>query len=96
MLEVLQSLHNTDRFTAFYRRAVQEQTRLGVSNPALPRKRRAPQWLEVGSSAGDFHLTPESHYQQFFFKAIHNVTQPFRTGLTNQAMLYTTTWNSSS
>ena len=65
-LEVLRSLRDSDRFTAFYGLVVQEQSRFGISDPALPRKRRAPQRLEVGSSAGDFHLTPESHYRHIF------------------------------
>ena len=66
-LEVLRSLRDSDRFTAFYGLVVQEESRFGISDPALPRKRRAPQRLEVGSSAGDFHLTPESHYRQNIF-----------------------------
>ena len=51
--DVLHSLRDSDRFTA-------------LSDPALPRKRHAPQRLEVGSSAGSFHLTPEDHYRQMF------------------------------
>ena len=74
-LEVLRSLRDSDRFTAFYGLVVQEQSRFGISDPALPRKRRAPQRLEVGSSAGDFHLTPESHYRQIFFEAIDHAIQ---------------------
>ena len=69
-LEVLRSLRDSDRFTAFYTLVVQGQSRLGQAEPTLPRKRRAPQRFEVGSSAGDFHLTPESHYRQIFFEAI--------------------------
>ena len=74
-LEVLRSLRDSDRFTTFYGLVVQEQSRFGISDPALPRKRRAPQRLEVGSSAGDFHLTPESHYRQIFFEAIDHAIQ---------------------
>ena len=74
-LEVLRSLRDSDRFTAFYGLVVQEQSLFSISDPALPRKRRAPQRLEVGSSAGDFHLTPESHYRQIFFEAIDHAIQ---------------------
>ena len=74
-LEVLRSLRDSDRFTAFYGLVVQEQSRFGISDPVLPRKRRAPQRLEVGSSVGDFHLTPESHYRQIFFEAIDHAIQ---------------------
>ena len=68
-LEVLRSLRDSDRFTAFYTLVGQGQSRLGVADPTLPRKRHAPQRFEVGSSAGDFHLTPESHYRQIFFRS---------------------------
>ncbi len=74
-LEVLRSLRDPDRLAAFYRRAVQEQRRFGVSDAALPRKRRAPQRFEDGSSAGDCHLTPESHCRHIFFEAIDHATQ---------------------
>ena len=74
-LEVLRSLRDSDRFTAFYTLVVQGQSRLGQAEPTLPRKRRASQRFEVGSSAGDFHLTPESHYRQIFFEAIDHVIQ---------------------
>ena len=74
-LEVLRSLRDSDRFTAFYTLVVQAQSRFGVADPALPRKRGAPQRFEVGSSAGDFHLTPESHYRQIYFQAIDHATQ---------------------
>ena len=53
-LEVLQSLRDSDRYSAFYSRVVEEQSRFGVTDPVLPRKRRTPQRFEVGSSAGDF------------------------------------------
>ena len=57
---------------------MQEQIRFGVSDPSLPRKRRAPQRFEDGSSAGYFHPTAEDHYRQIFFEAVDHVVQAIR------------------
>ena len=77
-VEVLQSLQNSERFSAFYSRVVQEQIRFGVSDPCLPRKRHAPERFEDGSSAGYFHPTAEDHYRQIFFQAVDHVIQAIR------------------
>ena len=60
-VEVLQSLRDTDRFSAFHSRALQEQIRFGVSDPSLPRKRCATARFDDGSSTGYFHPTAD-HY----------------------------------
>ena len=74
-VEVLQSLQDTERFSAFYSRALQEQIRFGVSDPSLPRKRHATAHFDNGSSTGYFHPTAEDHYRQIFFEAIDHVIQ---------------------
>ena len=77
-VQVLQSLRDSERYSAFYSRVVQEQVRFGVSEPLLPRKHCAPQHFEDGSSAGYFHPTAEDHYRQIFFEAIDHVIQAIR------------------
>ena len=72
---MFQSLRDSDRFDAFNRQVVQVQSSLGFSDPSLHRKRRVPQRFEVGSLAGDFHLTSESHYRHIFFEAIEHAIQ---------------------
>ena len=67
-----------DQFSAFYQRVVQEQVRLGVADPVLPRKRRAPQRLEVESSTGYFHSTPEARYRQVYYEAIDHAIEAIR------------------
>ena len=74
-VEVLQSLRDSERVSAFYSRVVQEQICFGVSDPSLPRKRRAPQCFEDGSSASYFHPTAEDHYRQIYFEAVDHVIQ---------------------
>ena len=61
-LSVLKKMHCDEQFAAFYQLVTQRQTQLGISDPSLPRRRQAPQHLQVGSSSGDHHVTPEAHY----------------------------------
>ncbi len=65
-VSVLQKMCADEQFVAFYQRVIQEQTRFGVADPCLPRKRRAPECFKVGSSTGNFHATPEAHYRQLY------------------------------
>lgn len=77
-LSVLQKMRSDEQFTSFYQRVIQEQTRFGVADPCLPRKRRAPQRFEVGSSTGDYHVTPEAHYRQIYYGALDHVVEAIK------------------
>ena len=74
-LDVLKSLRDGDNFDSFYARVLQDQVRLEVNEPTLPRKQRAPQRLLVGSTIGDFHSTPEDRYRQIYYEALDFVVQ---------------------
>ena len=54
---------------------MRDQLRVGISAPCLPRKRRAPQRYEAGSSAGSFHESPEVHYRQIYFGALDHAIE---------------------
>ena len=41
-LSVLQKMRCDEQFASFYQLVTQQQPQLGVSDPSLPRKRRAP------------------------------------------------------
>ena len=41
-----------------------------ISDPLLPRKRRAPARIEVGSGQPTFPETPKDHYRRIYFEAI--------------------------
>ena len=77
-LSVLQKMRSDEQFAAFYQWVIQEQARFGVSDPCLPRKRHAPQRFEVGSSTGEFHVTPEAHYRQIYYGALDHVVGAIR------------------
>ena len=55
-LDVLQSLLNEDHFKNFYARVLLDQVHFQVDAPALPRKQKAPQRFQIGSTDGTLVL----------------------------------------
>ena len=74
-LSVLKKMRCDGDFSAFYQLVLRDQSCVGISAPCLPRKCRAPQCYEVGSSAGSFHESPEVHYQQIYFGALDHAIE---------------------
>ena len=68
--QVLQSLRDEDQFKSFYERVLQDQVRFEVDAPTLPRKRKAPQRFQIGTTGGDFHAAPEDCYRQVYYEAL--------------------------
>ena len=54
-LDVLVSLRDENNFNNFYACVLAHQVRFQVDAPTLPRKRRVPQRLQVGTISGAFH-----------------------------------------
>ena len=73
-LDVLKSIRQPEHFQNFYQRVLLCQQQLDIGSPCLPRKRRAPRHLEVGSSVGDFHASVEDHYRAIYYEALDLVT----------------------
>ena len=69
-LEVIKSLRTPENFQLFFAKVVSYQKKFEVEDPCLPRKRRAPARIEVGSSAGHFHTTVEDHYRAIYCEAL--------------------------
>ena len=65
---MLKSLRNQEKFQLFYQKILLDQQHFAVS--ALPRKRRAPQRLQVGSTEGDTHSSVEEYYRMLNYEAI--------------------------
>ena len=74
-LSVLKSLRTEDNFKKFYACVIKDQTSFQVNDPALPRKRRAPQQLQIGSTSGDFHSSPHDWYRQIYYESLDSVVQ---------------------
>ena len=58
----LEKMRTADNFSLFYKVVLNLQDHTGTDSPVLPRKRRASQHLEVGSSTGYHSSTVEELY----------------------------------
>ena len=58
----LEKMRTADNFSLFYKVILNLQDHTGTDSPALPRKKRAPQHLEVGDSTGYHSSTVEELY----------------------------------
>lgn len=58
-----------DHFDLFYHTVVQKSEGL-VDEPKLPRKRRAPARLEVGTGAPGYPQTAKDHYRRIYYEGI--------------------------
>ena len=67
---VLESIRNDESFSAFYSVPFRKSNEDGRSEPVLPRKRRAPVRIEIGSGPPTFHETAEDHYRCVYFEAL--------------------------
>ena len=74
-VDVLKSLRVNNKFALFYEKVLLYQQKLGINPPALPRKRRAPRRLEVGTSADDHPSSVEDHYRRAHYEALDVVIQ---------------------
>ena len=61
-------------FKLFWERSVKQAEKLNIEEPVLPRKRKAPHHLEVGTSAGTVPDTPEDRYKSIYFEALDTVS----------------------
>ena len=69
-VQTLKSLRSDSNFSLFWEKVTKIADTLDVSAPHLPRRRKVPRRLEVGSADGDFPATPEDHYRRIYFQAI--------------------------
>ena len=68
----LEKMRTADNFSLFYKVVLTLQDHTGTDSPVLPRKRRAPQHLEVGDSTGYHSSTVEELYRRYNYEALDN------------------------
>ena len=69
--QVLEKMRNNECFKSFYDTVlVKSKQHPSVSEPALPRQRRAPSRFEIGTGAPSYPTTPQDHYRRVYFEAI--------------------------
>lgn len=76
--QTLERIRTDEAAHLFWQSVVELQSSLGVHEAELPRKRKAPSRLQVGSGAGSFPDTPESMYQATYYECIDNVVACIR------------------
>ena len=74
-LEALKSIRQPEHFDLFFKRVLLYQEEFQVDSPRLPRKRRAPRQIQIGSSDGDFHTSIEEYYRAIYYEAIDFVIE---------------------
>ena len=80
-IDVLKSIRKEGMFKSFYNRVLQHQRVFDIDAPTLSRKRRAPRWLQIGLTDGNFHSTPEDNYRQIYYEALNLVIESINSRL---------------
>lgn len=68
-LQTLQNMRNTDSFDLLFSLVEKVRQQTDSDKPVLPRKRKAPKHLEVGSAEGFHCASVQEHYCQLYFEA---------------------------
>ena len=66
----LATIRADDKFELFWEKVRRMVAELDVSEPQLPRKRKAPMRYESGTAPPEYHSTPKGHYRQIFYEAV--------------------------
>ena len=69
-IQTLDTIRNEGSFDLFWEKLELQRATLEVGDPELSRKRRCPQWLEVGTAVGSHPATPKILFRQQYFEAI--------------------------
>ena len=87
-VNVLQKIRSNELFAAYYQRVIQKQTRFGVADSCISRKWRVPQHFEVGSSNGDFYVTPRLNTARYTMGQLIMLLRPSMTDSTSLAIAH--------
>ena len=69
--QVLQMMQNNECFKSFFDTVVTTSKKHpSISEPALPRQKRAPRRFEIGTGPPSYPTTPQEHYRRIYFEAI--------------------------
>ena len=73
-VQTLMSLRSDSNFSLFWQKVTKRAATLNVDSPSLPRRKKVPRRLEVGSTDGDFPTTPKDYYRPIYFQALDLIT----------------------
>ncbi len=74
MLFFLQSIRTEENYKQWWQKIKKEAEEIGIDEPRLLRKKRAPQRFDDHSSTGNYHSSPEDHYRAIYFEALDATT----------------------
>lgn len=60
-------------FKLLWQKQLEQANQIGIGEPVLPRKHKAPKRFEVGSSEGVSPPSAENHYKVIYFEALDTV-----------------------
>ena len=93
---VLESIRtDVDSFSAFYSVVLRKSKDDAFADPLLPRKRRAPARVEIGSRQPTFPETPKDLYRRIYFEAIDLIVNAIDSASVNQALQPMKRWSPS-
>ncbi len=70
----LENLRDEKNFDLFWSNILLRQQKLEVGDPVLPRKRRPPAKLSLGSATPYYPSTPKQYYRQQYYEALDLIT----------------------
>ena len=77
-VQTLESLRKEDKFDLFWTKVVKKSSDLGVQDPQVPRRRKAPRRYEIGESEGDFIGDVKIHYRVIYYGALDSVVSSIK------------------
>ena len=69
-VKTLQHMRDESTFNLFWAMVQQLASKDDIREPSLPRRRKAPQRFEVGSSEPEHPSSPEEYYRQMYYEAL--------------------------
>ena len=74
-LQTLETIRSETSFNSFYDTVlIKTKEHPVISEPAVPRKRRAPSRYEVGTAEPTYPNTARDHYRKLYFEAVDHLT----------------------
>ena len=70
VVQVLQKIRSNEAFHLFWTNSIGMAKNANVSEPVLPRKKKAPSRFEIGSGSSHYYEDPESHFRQIYFEVL--------------------------
>ena len=73
--QTLEKIRSDEAYNLFWEKDVSVQAKFDVSDPVLPRIRRAPTRYELGSSVGSYPATPKALYRRHYFECLDQLLE---------------------